>query len=663
MALENDKANTPDEKDPPRPQQPGKKSKRMEKKNIRPQTGSTPAPKPEMPDLEPTPEIPNPIPTLRKLIEDMLEPAGKDEAPKPRPKERAVTPTSTQATSPTASSDLVQTNTEQKVKAPVAEKKSAERLKELLADKSNPEGKIDASSSSSSSSKSKLKLKAANGQSLKPQAVPGSAKKKTTPPEQIKATVSKPPRPRAAVKKIISLPVSPQTTDLSKPVALAKAEPGRPLNPDSATQAQFAEARVVQQNRTGQKPANRKQLDFIQALGIKVPPACTLVQATEIIVRAQNTRFFSWRVARQEWGQDLDGRALRPVIEETLRNPKWAKAIVARMDDYMMLVLDALDKDGAHSDPQKAEAEARAPDLPKDELYGFLVQTIALHHPHLKRVKPESEAITLADQQLALERIKSELEPRYYLGSEGVLNVSKNKWLGIGAAAVFLFGLMLMYSFGAFDSKSVDMAGEDGGLVDPASSDAQPKSDVNTSSDTRSASAKTPRAPQGPKPIPAPTPMVPDKAPKSDRSEGSNPKPQTEVDKPNSGTSEPTDLNPEALAGIFGEKSRLLLPQVQKALTSIKLSDGRQLAAVAAQQLAVAQKNGWDLEISLPSYLPSGPDDSYKILWPIKWKRKGASKWLQVIGHWEVDVGAGLVKPSNKDAKTFLTLNNRMPPF
>jgi hypothetical protein len=82
------------------------------------------------------------------------------------------------------------------------------------------------------------------------------------------------------------------------------------------------------------RPASKKQIEFMQSLGLPIPEGCTLEHAKVALDQAQKIRYFAFAVARQEWKVDLKGVTLNKILHSALANPPLKDAIVSVMEWY-----------------------------------------------------------------------------------------------------------------------------------------------------------------------------------------------------------------------------------------------------------------------------------------------------------------------------------------
>jgi hypothetical protein len=135
------------------------------------------------------------------------------------------------------------------------------------------------------------------------------------------------------------------------------------------------------------RPATPKQLDFLRSLGFSDVDAFTFDQASYTLDRAQQVRYLSFQVARQEWRKDLSGYDLRPIVHAAFADPmlleqiydkmqRHTAATYARQEELQAAQLRSMDPNGRIRDSAGrftplADISLRdcAPDLERDLTY------------------------------------------------------------------------------------------------------------------------------------------------------------------------------------------------------------------------------------------------------------------------------------------------------
>jgi len=79
------------------------------------------------------------------------------------------------------------------------------------------------------------------------------------------------------------------------------------------------------------RPATGRQLDYLRKLDFRDVDGFTFDQASWTLDRAEQTRYFAFQVARQEWGRDLQGFDLRPLVHEVFGDSKMLEEIYETM--------------------------------------------------------------------------------------------------------------------------------------------------------------------------------------------------------------------------------------------------------------------------------------------------------------------------------------------
>jgi len=357
--------------------------------------------------------------------------------------------------------------------------------------------------------------------------------------------------------------------------------------------------------------ASEKQIKLLRTLGVPVPAGCTLEQASQLILRLQNARFYAWKLATQLWGVDLDGRALRPVIQEVLAQEPLAQGVIARVDDYIAALFEAGE-------------DQPAPDLALDEI-GLAVRGILERfHPKLAASAITAQAKpSVAEAQQALARFSRELEPRYFLAEPTLWE--RTRWTVLGAA-VAAAALLLVLLLPLLCKPGIVSTSEALDRPVPAQ---EPKP---------APSAPAPlSAPERPAPLPTPETVQP--VP-----------PEPLVNEP--------AVPPPGEAGAAQERKRVLA----QALADYKLSDGRSFEQAYTQITATAAAKGLALWRGEPGSEQLGElKNVFPLQITVSWK-KGAGMWTRLTPAWQVNTAAGTLTPSNEEARTFEKLHETLAP-
>jgi len=85
------------------------------------------------------------------------------------------------------------------------------------------------------------------------------------------------------------------------------------------------------------RPATSGQLKFLKDLGFSSVDNFTFDQASSTLDHAQQIRYFAFKIARQEWGLDLTGSDLRPIVHVAFND----SAMRDRIYNTMQQVHDA----------------------------------------------------------------------------------------------------------------------------------------------------------------------------------------------------------------------------------------------------------------------------------------------------------------------------------
>lgn len=448
--------------------------------------------------------------------------------------------------------------------------------------------------------------------------------------------------------------------------------------------------------------ANEKQLSFLRSIGVRPPANCTLQLASELILRAQNARFYAWRIARQEWGADLDGRALRPIIVAVLRKPKRSQAIVERMDGYLEGLMSATDP------------EAYAPDFPRDESFAFVRAAILIHHPNLEHAQAKPERLSAKQEQEQLERIRDETEPRFYIGKPTIQDMTRPYRIPLGVAAAFFLILFVwaIWPSGPSPTEAVATTERERNEVKldtPAEKTEAPKAEVKSVAESKTQEVRLSVGKAYRSGLVLSLHALPDRVstagvslPAGGRFKVSaehkdeatswyrvsafspdmrplgrwwlmglelRPGSLLEIDagalvaRPTEPSSKvpvkPPITSPSSGHGGAKPTRKTYTASLDKALQEYKLPDGRTLNQTVSAIRAAAKAKGLHLWSGKPSYLMMDPrKPEFRVTWTVAWKDKPTSKWTRYTGQWRADILAATVTPANPAAKLFASLEN-----
>ena len=393
-------------------------------------------------------------------------------------------------------------------------------------------------------------------------------------------------------------------------------------------------------------PATKKQVAFIRALGLPVQKNLTLPQATDLIIRAQNARFYAWKVARQAWGREMSGRELRPILNAVLSRPQLSGEIARLIDQHLQAVVEALD-----ASPEQASAAAPqfAPGLPEDASFTFIRDELVRHYPALRKPAspaPEASRIEITREKEVLQQIGRELHPQYFISQEPLWNRVK-PFVRAGAALV-LIGLLVHWS------RPVREAANDSALEPVKANQAEVLGSVTPIQKPGALPRPLPPMPAGPPALPAPKtqpqPREWDEPPNPNPIPAPIPQP-IPVAQPVVAPEEPVVVSAEDLA---------LQADAEKAFREFKLPTGLTLReTLAAIRTAAAPKGYFFWEGKAGPVRDGSAQRALRIEWAVSWKSEGQN-WTRLQAQWTVNEKTGALAPSNPDAHTFAKLQETL---
>ncbi|MCZ7647018.1 MAG: hypothetical protein M5U26_17470 [Planctomycetota bacterium] len=442
-------------------------------------------------------------------------------------------------------------------------------------------------------------------------------------------------------------------------------------------------------------PANPKQVEFLRAIGLTPPETCTLQDASQLILRAQNARFYAWKVARQAWGADLDGRALRPIIRILLDREADAARVVERMDEYLAQLLAEAE---VHPDQQSPEAaEGYAPDLPEDDLFAFVRKALARAHPDLaERARPSARA-SISQEQEQLGRIRRELEPHFYVGREEPLDRVRAMRVPLGLAAAGAVALAVL-AWMLFGSRPAE---EPAPRARPEPRGAEPPA-LDLPARTRGANLRLWRYYRSDVALP-----LQDRLPRDELDHA----PDKHTSRLESGgylkvvavlfvadarwyqvdafdadhriqgrwwleaakcpPNRLTEVSAELLADAEVEGRALppppppageapaakpLDPVLEKVLGEFTLPNGLTLRETVETFRESATARGWTVWTDDPVSSPNADGVTLNVTWTVSWKTAPEANWERRTGSWRADQRGGTLEPLNPDAQAFALL-------
>lgn len=373
--------------------------------------------------------------------------------------------------------------------------------------------------------------------------------------------------------------------------------------------------------------ASEKQLAFLRALGVAPPSPCPRAQAIEWIVRGQNARFYAWKVARQEFGADLDGRALQPLLAEILRDGPRAQAIVERMDGYLERLLGQAD---TAPDPEAADA----PELLTDDIFRSVRAALLRLHPHLAGARPPAQRSSVTQEQEVLQRIQAELEPHFYVGqitATDRLSRARGVFGAAAAAALAVLAYLLWPEASAPELEPVQEAWTPAqyGIVERPARPEPPRRETPPANpaETAKPEEESPATPEAIAVQPLPG------------NEGEGPPPEALAEPDGAGAGEaiapPAPVDPA---------------QVTAAVTAYELPAGGTLQKQldAFRERLAAQ--GWTSWVGQPKAEGLGVG-GFRVLLTVSWKRTPEAQWERLECRWKADAKTLKLEPENADAK------------
>lgn len=376
--------------------------------------------------------------------------------------------------------------------------------------------------------------------------------------------------------------------------------------------------------------ASEKQFAFLRALGLTPPSPCPRAQAIEWIVRGQNARFYAWKVARQEFGADLDGRALQPLLAEVLRDGPRAQAIVERMDGYLERLLGQAD---TAPDPEAADA----PELLADDIYRSVRAALLRLHPHLAGSRPPAQRSSVTQEQEVLQRIQAELEPHFYVGQVTAadrLQRARGLFGAAAAAALVVLAWWLWPAGAPNDPEPVQEAWAPAqyGIVEHPVRPEPPR---------RSTEPAEPAEPAGregealaiPEAVAVqPLPVIEEAPP-----EAPEPAP-------------PPDVEPAPDAEAVAPPAPVDPAQVTAAVTAFELPAGGTLQKQLDGFRERLAAQGWTSWVGQPKAEGLG-EGAFRVLLTVSWKRNPEAQWERLECRWKADAKTQKLAPENADAK------------